>query len=291
MIDKLHNYGSDNSSELSQGLRDAVEQVLRDDAPQAEMEQALGRATAAHPPHRRPQRRLFVYQVISLSVAASLLVACFVALWSPRSSHGWEEVVKSVKAKPWLHLKVKGEEGEVWISMEKRIIAEKTDRGALLSDIGKGVGFRYEKNDGKIRQSPLSEDEKHRFALFGLMFEATIKNKMNVRFAETGLRITGQKIRTVTIKKRAWTVYDFTFESEHEQGVTKEQMSFFVDPDKQLPLRIKYQGQGLDRGGEVTYEEESAIDIDYPDKGPETIYDLGAPRTAQVIPIDSADKK
>ncbi len=290
MIDKLQNYGSDNSSELSQGLRHAVEQVLRDDAPQAEMEQALGRATAAHRPHRRTQRRLPVYQVISWGVAASLLVACFVALWRPRSSHAWEDVAKSIKTKPWLHLKpirpTAGQEGEVWISIEKRITAEKSDRRIVFSDIGKGVVFRYEKDDGKIRQKPLSEEEKQVVTLFGLMFEATIKNKLNVKFAETGFRLTGQKIRTVTIKKRAWTVYDFTFEHKSKQGVTKSQISFFVDPDKQLPLRMKYQARHS-KG----YREEQEMAIDYPDKGPESIYDLGVPRTAEVIPIDSADKK
>ena len=295
MIDKVHNHGSDNASELSQGLRDAVEQVLRDDAPQAQMEQALGRATAARPAHRGPQRRLSVYQAISLSVAASLLVAFLVSLWSPRSSNAWEEVVKTVKAKPWLHLKMTkstaGAEGEIWASMEKRILAEKLARYAQLSDIGNGMGFRYEKHDGKIRQRLLSKDDKQRFALFELMCEVTI-DKKDVSFAETGFRITGQTIRAVTIRERTWTVYDFTFEREYERGVTTEQLSFFVDPDKQLPLRMKYQsGQGNDRGGEATYSVESVIDIDYPEQGPESIYDLGAPRTAEVIPIDSADNE
>ncbi len=89
------------------------------------------------------------------------------------------------------------------------------------------------------------------------------------------------RVADVTEGGRAWVEIELTLKVI--AGDRQERMRFRVDPATKLPHSVVFESR----------EGQGTTLFDYPDRGPSSIYDLGAPRTAKIVdrvPADDLDR-
>lgn len=270
--------------ELSPAVALAVEAILAQPAPEASIERALARVTTRfaagsgdrNMPLHRNRRGLLV-----ASMAAAVLAAAGVWFWRPSVS--WAEVAKALAGKRWIHGVSKEKDGttfEWWFSIERGVFAQRYDKQALFEDNRLHVRYEYEPEVGRIVRQVSPEKDAGRSA--AELFEGIMRGKVREGLFFGDKELIAQESRRIVDGDHQWLEYDLTFRGKHLEAVRLMRLRFRVDPETHLPYSMKAIPIAAS-DGQSAAEARSERIFDYPDQGPNDIYDLGAPRNAELV--------
>ncbi|HVW39079.1 MAG TPA: hypothetical protein VHB99_17310 [Pirellulales bacterium] len=270
--------------ELSPELAAAVEAVLARPAPELSVERALARIAgrfAADGSIRNERPRRSRRWLLAAGMAAAVLAAAGVWLWRPSVS--WAEVAKALAGKPWIHGVSKEKDGttvEWWFSIERGVFAQRYGKQALFEDNRLHVRYEYDADANRIHRQLSPEKDAGRSA--AELFEGIMRGKVRAGLFVGDEEVIAQEARRVVDGGRQWLEYDLTLRSRFLGTNRLTQLRFRVDPETQLPYSMKVTPMAA-LGGPIAADAGFERIFDYPDHGPADIYDLGAPRTAELI--------
>jgi hypothetical protein len=196
------------------------------------------------------------------------------------------DISKAMKKMPWMHQMSKGLEGgitgvgEQWIGFEKKIHAGKWANGK--------VTFWNLKEQRKYEFNPESNsitidyaDEKN-FPL-NLSSPVSLLESMHKMLKEQGAEIITKEAEYNGQKAQ---LQEISFSSAGQNSDERHTLQLYIKPDVKLLLAAKV--KATDANGSVVMDGE--VKFEYPNRGPKNIYDLGVPRTANVVnnfpPVD-----
>lgn len=284
MSNAYGSYDERRMDDLSPAVAAAVEAVLSQEAPEASIDRALARvagrfAASGNIRNERPHcnRRW----LLAAGMAAAVLFAAGVWLWRPSVS--WAEVAKALAGKEWIHGVSKEKDGtteEWWFSIERGVFAQRHGKQALFEENRLHVRYEYDPETDRILRQLSPEKDAGRSA--AELFEGIMRGNVRAGLFVGDGEVIAQEARRVVDGDRQWLEYDLTLRSRFLETNRLTQMRFRVDPETQLPYSMKVTPLAAS-GGPNAAEAGFERIFDYPDHGPVDIYDLGAPRTAELI--------
>ena len=236
-----------------------------DKAPVVQQERPTG-------PAKQPDRRGWMWAALTTAAALVLL-----ALYSPdsRKDAAWAQTRDAVNTMPWMHTETQLADGlvmESWFSPQRLVLAtravpaadvdlEGTTPFAMFVDIRQGVRFEYRPLSDEIVKWPMLESDATSMRMVGGFFAAFADGNDLQEFAEANPDLTVSGQRDVDIDGRPFQEFDAVV-SFHGRDT---QVTYRIDPETNLPVSMT---------NEVDGNTQTTI-IDFPDEGPESIYNLG----------------
>jgi hypothetical protein len=245
------------------------------------------RRTVPATPGRRV--RLTTRWKLGLGCAATVLLAAALGLllW-PRTSLA--DVADAVLRKSWIHLRAtmtQDREREIWYSPGRNIVAMREPGQTTFRDYRLGVADLYETKENVVYHTPLAP---RRFgdrdvgrmlvSVAALLQAERLPDNPLARLDFLGprrasMRVSDQRVEKVTEAGRKWLDYRLTVTGPaFEQPV---RVLVRADAATKLPALCRFDWQS---GGEPATLETR---VDYPERGPAEINELGVPRTARRI--------
>ncbi len=269
--------------ELSEPLRRAVIELVAEPVSQASEERILtaARALAEDPtsPVAWSSERNWSRRTLGLLafISATLLLVVF---W-PRDRTAWAEIIESIAQKKWIQVSVTGldQPNKTWYSVDHGIIACSSEEVFVLVDFENHNIDTFALNGphgpaleaGKIYRTALTEDNRSRIDFAKRSFEAMLTgNELGIPGGD--VEILSHRKRDVVQSGQKLIEHHFTTKSGGDD--TRRDVTLLVDAKTALPISLK---QSEIDGTEVV------LVVTYPETGPKNIYDLGAPRTAEVV--------
>ncbi len=233
------------------------------------------------PPQRAARRTSRLLIGSALTVLA--VVAAALALTLLRPADAWAQVAKALQGRTWVHTRTLGPDdkqyGESWFSPKSGVIAFRYGAEVEYHDHALRTFTKYVPDEGIVYRLPETRDRMTRDPDF---YRQLLDPQGPARSPVPGMELVAQTRRDLVEDGRTWSVIELTLRVIGGDRV--ERMQFRVDPRTGLPHSFAIQsGEGP---SDTTL-------FDYPDRGPGDIYDLGAPRTAQLVdrtPGDDLDR-
>jgi hypothetical protein len=252
------------------------------------------RETVAATPARRA--RLTARWKLGLACAAAgLFVAALGLLLWPRTSLA--DVAAAVLQQSWIHLRIAGagdgdSDSEFWYSPARNIVATRWPNWTTYQDYRLQVVDWYDTRDKVVYHLPtvswnsgaaraLARESVAMVEALATLLEAERLPEKPLAHLDflgpqrTTMRVLDQRMEKITEAGHNWLDCRLTV-----AGPSPEQplrMFFRVDAATKLPALCRFDRQY--DGKPATVETR----IDYPERGPADLYDLGVPRTAQRV--------
>jgi hypothetical protein len=229
-------------------------------------------------------RRIVNSRITKLAAAALIIVGAYTVIDLCGGSVdvttlSFAQITENMKRMPWMHGIVEGagDRAEAWVCFERKIAATRHADGEVwFQDDLKQIVQVYKPDANTIT---LSHGTANASALMGgsvLDFPRLVMQ----RFEEAGkgvVKETGKyKGRDVTIFKTSGVV----------GGVD---MNVEMTLDAKVHVVLYVNQKAFDKDGKVTVEANAYFD--YPEKGPESIYEVGVPRSAKVVRGEKEEEK
>lgn len=248
------------------------------------LSQADEKAVETCDAHRRTVKQWSVVAV----VGAVVLIAVSLFPGTGRKDAAWAQVRERVRAMPWMLTKTRiGDEAvlETWFSPQRLIAASRTipsdetsgppvDRDitppfAVFIDLRRGTRLEYRQQPPEIIRTGIHDGDANSLRLVGSFLTAFADGHDLEQFADDTpeLSVTGH--RDVAVDGRPFEEIDAVFEL---QGL-KTRCTYRVDPATRLPVAMTSTSNG----------ETASTTISYPEFGPKTIYELGAPEGVAIV--------
>lgn len=262
-----------------------------DDALPARLQQALDAMKAPPMPRdaigplinrmehwRTPVARHRRWVWAAASIAASLLI---VALWLAWPSDSWAQVVKAMQEKTWIRMSSTGggESSINWISLPRGIMAWK--RGdAVYHDSRLKVIYRYDEAQKTIFRLPEDAESRKTLLANQRLFTGILQNKNELQGTiQERMEVIHQERHDITSDGKKLIEYHLQCRPK-DQHDARLAMIFQVDPSTHLAQKLIFKNltpRSKDEPRELQFQ------IDYPDKGPLDIYDLGFEKTTKYV--------
>lgn len=171
---------------------------------------------------------------------------------------------------PWMHIVISGDNDglETWVCLKAGIMATRYTNGKVTFINGQNhTSFSYDSDSNQITVNKLEENPLESFGTGPLGFCDSVVKKIKEaggKVIESDTLWKGRKARMLSMEV---SLYD-----------CNNTVELLIDKQENVPIHMKQQLWGKD--GSLT---EAKADFDYPDTGPKDIYDLGIPRTVQVV--------
>jgi hypothetical protein len=234
-------------------------------------------------PPRRAPRRTMLRLLVGSGLAVLAVVAAALALTMLRSANAWAQVAKALQGRPWVHgraFEPDGKEaGETWFSPKSGVIAFRVGAEVEYHDHALGIFTKYIAAEGVVYR--LLENNE-RISINGEFYQQLLDPKGSASSPVPGMELVAQTRREIVEDGRTWSDIELTLRVVGGDRV--DRMQFRVDPRTGLPHSFAIKSG--DRPLDTTL-------LDYPDRGPGDIYDLGVPRTAKLVdrtPGDNLDR-
>lgn len=243
----------------------------------AEFEDRVVQGTSDPSARHAITRRGFHWAV---AASAAAVAATTIPFWNWTAEPALAEVAATVKSRQWLHMvgtHPKGAKMHFWVSVPQGIHAMKAGETeyALFASQEKDACWSWRAPSNVIRRDafrPLPGELGHLDTLLSAFASR-----------ETSLKVPGEdKILSQSQKlvkrdgNKRWQ-YTFTLKAMDEGHADTYVVVFEVDPETNLPTTwIRRSPDGT---------KELTFDIDYPETGPNDIYALGVPRSAEVTNV------
>lgn len=182
-------------------------------------------------------------------------------------------MAQAVNQAPWLHIIMKGDHRDedqlrkVWAGFDTGVLAVKKVGGFIeYVDLTPGKEYQYDPQTRSLKIVPVRLDKFVYDLASPQAFLQSILRSYAVEGAElseTNGFYDGQAVRIFT------AIHDYP----HGQCT----LEVFVDPETHLPRAGRETWQGPHRDPQIT-----EIELQYPDTGPTSIYDLGVPAMADI---------
>jgi hypothetical protein len=237
----------------------------------------------------QPQRTFLLQHIMrskitKLAAAAVIIMAVLVGIHQfggsiDGSAVALARVVDNIRRMPWLHQVakglVKGEQVilEQWVSFDSKIFATKRSSGSIeYRNLTELREYFYDPCSQTITISRIKEKDYSPFQ--GIASQASYLDGVIKTLGDEGGEVTK---RSDKYKGKVVDVYEISF-SEHPAFETSH-LKLFVDPEKYLVIGEHV--KATDKDGKVLMD--CKIELDYPQNGPGSIYELGVPSSAKVV--------
>ena len=263
-------------------------------------DKALGRflqAVDAHleqksvPSEPKMWRRIMKSRITKLAAAAAILVGAYVVVHLSGGSIDiatvtFAEIRENMRAMPWLHAvaKVKQAAGtemvetgyEIWVSLERQLAVLKDSGGKVMfQDDLEHIAQAYDPNTETIT---VLRDK-------GLNWNKSLSSVGDIPGAVVNAyEEAGEKVVRETGRYKGKDVLIFRMSARLvETGPISDGMDVNVEMgvDAERRVVVFINQQAFDKDGKLT--EEVNVQVDYPETGPQTIYDVGVPRAAKIV--------
>jgi len=178
------------------------------------------------------------------------------------------QVIEAMKKVNWMHVVGREKDGgsfESWHSFESKINIKKDKNGRIkYTDYRKNKRYVYDPAEQTIYVYDVSGEN---FAL-GTSGPLQLSEELLRMERDKGAKITRRKDG----KTEIWETV-----TPHEGNVTAEGR-LFIDIEKSLPMAMQIK---VTRNGKIIQDLD--VKYEYPQKGPEDIYELGVPKSAVVV--------
>lgn len=283
------------SSELVGPLKLAVSIVLSEPLPANVVELSLKNARALQdtgPPknvgtpanatdftNEVTTRRKWSLHVVCVTAVA--VVAFFLLAFWPRNRVAWADVLESLGKKPWI--KLSSTEATEWYSAKHQLNAVKHENGSVIVfDLGnrqidsfaRSMPWGLAEATGKIYRSSITEDNRYGIDRGQAFLDALLTGDV-MGVAGKELEIIGHARRDVNRNGTKLVEHRFTTKDK----ITNETI-LLVDATTSLPVEVKRTELN---GTEFTQT------IAYPIDGPLNVYDLGVPKSAEIVDLRPND--
>ncbi len=289
-----HQY-SDDRHDLESPLASAVQAVLAETLPGEAVSRVMDRASRlemtlsgslspANEPkaniRKRSPGRILAWSALgAVSTAASILLALLL-FWNS-TSVSWAEMLAAVGSRPWVHGTRTYSDGqrsataEFWVSTAHHSAAFKFGDQQQFEDAETGISLQYDAKEGAIYRVPslrLGEGFYTAGNLPGLLARL-ILDKADSRDLFYGERVIKAERHQEEHDGKQWLDYLIHLERIGNASLNRT-VRIRLNRATQLPeLCEERQANGA----------MAVTRFDYPDSGPQNIYDLGVPKTAKLI--------
>lgn len=253
---------------LCQPVPAAVEHQLRDRV------EKVWRHVSERKPHLLTRRQFGWLALASAGGAAAVAVP----LWHSGAQPAWADLVNDAKEHPWMHFAGRHPNGtrlQFWVSLRKGIHAMKAGNAEFAHFQSKESRTRqwYRASEGVVYQEPYRRAPGELGYLERLL-DRFSRGASSVEVPGPDEIIAQSRCRVVQEGREFWK-YEFTLKAFDEGHADTYVVVFLVDPKTRLPR--KWARKSPDGSRELSF------DIDYPLEGPEDVFSLGVPKTAQQV--------
>ena len=245
-------------------------------------EKSKGKKTSAT--EQNIWRIIMKSKITKLAAAAVIIIGAYVVIHQSGGSIdvatvSFAQITENMKQMPWMHAVVEGEGDrvEAWVCFERRIMASKWADGEIrFHDDLKQVAQVYVPDSNTVTISRGTADA---FAAMGgsaLEFPRLVME----RFEQAG--------KSVVREAGKYKGKDATiFKISGFQGGMDMKVEMTVEAERNVVLFVNQ--KAYDKTGKLVIEGNGYFD--YPEKGPESIYDVGVPRSAKTVRGEKEEEK
>jgi hypothetical protein len=253
-----------------------------DKAVLANVMQVGGLTHRKHPAPKGPRiwRFLMESRITKLTAAGLVIAAAILGVHDFNGASvkavEFSEITKAMSEVQWMHMTASGfpneiSVGEQWIGFEARIHAGKESDGTVTFASEKDhKRFIYHPNTTTITISYMEA-----FPL-DVTSPTTLVESMYKMLKDEGAKVVA---KMGEYKGRRAQVQTFALQTRSPDGIQTKEFTLYIDLDSKLLYGAEL--SGADTTGKVTLAGE--ITFDYPETGPQSIYDLGVPRGARIV--------
>jgi outer membrane lipoprotein-sorting protein len=228
-------------------------------------------------------RTIMKSRITKFAAAAVIIIAVFVGMNRFVGPIGvtnvaFSQVKEALEKVSWMHVvgREKDEVSEAWLSFGSQIIVQKDNDGKIRYETyAENKQYAYDPDTNTITVSHLSAKI---FAL-GAAGPFELFEKLVQEEQEKGANFTRKNGQYNEAKVEIWEI------TKSEQARLIE-AKLIIDIRKHLPAAMEIRNT---LNG--TVRQDTRITFEYPDKGPEDIYELGVPRSAVVVDNTSAPNR
>jgi hypothetical protein len=218
-------------------------------------------------------RKIVDSRITKLAAAAVIIVVAYVFIHQSGGSIDvatttFAQITENMKKMPWMHAVVEaaGDRLEVWFCFERRIMAQiPPDGWVTYQDDLKQTIHKYSPDTNTITVSQSTSDALAAMGDSALDFP----NSVIKHFEAAGEKVIQESGKYNGIDVKIYKMSAFL------SGMDMK-IEMIVDAEKNILLFVNQKAR---KAGESL---EAKGYFDYPEKGPESIYDLGVPRSAKV---------
>jgi hypothetical protein len=218
-----------------------------------------------------------------LATATVILIVAYVVIYQSGgeidATVSFAQITENMKQMPWLHAVVEGagDRLEAWFSFERRAMAQiLTDGRIRYQDDLKQILLEYHPDTNTVTVSRGRPDD-----LVGMGRSALDFPKNIIELFEDA----GEKIIRDTGKYKGKDAK--IFKMSGFLGGMDMKIEMTVDAEKNVFLFVNQ--KAFDKTGKLTIEGNGYFD--YPERGPESIYDVGVPKSAKIIHSEKSEKE
>ncbi len=247
-------------------------------------EKSKGKKTSAK--EQNIWRIIMKSNITKLAAAAVIIIGAYVVIYQSGGSIdvatvSFAQITENMKQMTWMHAVVEGTGVgvEAWVCFERRKLVKKWADGEIrFHDDLKQVFQVYDPDSNTVTISRGTADAFSAMGGSALYFPRLVME----RFEQAGKNVVREpgkyKGKNATIFKISGFVGDMDMDMKVEMTVEAERnVVLFVNQ------------KAYDKAGKL--EIEGNFYFDYPEKGPESIYDVGVPRSAKTVRGEKEEEK
>jgi hypothetical protein len=238
----------------------------------------------AAPSEPKIWRKIMKSRITKLATAAVILITAYVVLHQPGSSIDvasvtFAQITENMEQVPWLHAVAEAKQAtgtemvdirfEVWFCIERQLSAVKDSSGKVIfQDELEHISQAYDPNTETIT---ILRDK-------GLNWNKNLSSVRDIPGAMIKVyEEAGEKVVRETGKYKGKDVLIFRMSAF--LGGRDLWVEMAVDTERQVIVFISQ--KAFDKDGKLT--EEVNAHFDYPETGPESIYDVGVPASTKIV--------
>jgi hypothetical protein len=194
------------------------------------------------------------------------------------TSTAFASIAETAKRVPWMHIEVKGmsDKLDAWVCYHEGIIAIKRDnKEVMFIDTAKRASWQYDPNSKIITKRTAKENDSAENDL-GAFGNSPINfcDQIISLIKDAGGEVQEKK---AVLDEKSIVIYRMRgLVQDHNMSV-----ELVIDAERKLPLSVR---QTVEEGKTII---EANGRFDYPDQGPQSIYELGVPKDAKLNEITS----
>jgi len=235
-------------------------------------------------------RKIVNSRITKLAAAAMIIIAGILVIYQTNGSIdiatvSFGQITENMKKMPWMHAVVvhavvegAGESMECWACFESKFVINKRSNGEVIHhDFLKMIVHEYDPDANTVTVSS------------GPLLDGSMLGNSAMDFPKMILKgfedANDNAIQKTTGKYKEKDAKIFKMSAF--LGGMDMKVEMFVDAEKNILLFLNQ--KAFDKTGKLAIE--ATVHFDYPEKGPESIYDVGVPKSAKIIHSEKSEKE
>ena len=235
-------------------------------------------------------RQIMKSRITKLAFAAVIIIAVYVVIHQSGGSIDtvtFAQITENMRQMPWLHAVADAKQaagtemvdirGEVWLCLERQLAVLKISNGKVMFQ--DDLEHNFQAYDPNTETITILRDK-------GLNWNKNLSSVGDIPGAMIkAYEDAGEKVVRETGKYKGKDVLIFKMSA----FLGGEDMKVEMTVDAKMQVVVFINQKAFDKDGKLT--EEVNAHVDYPETGPETIYDVGVPRSAKIVSGEEQEEK